>query len=64
VVESELPLIAAESSLVQGRVVRRFNCFYDATAEAKVVKNLFIQSVNFVARKPNLRRSWRHSYLS
>lgn len=51
-VESELPEIAARSGLVEGRVVRRFNCFYDTTAEAKVAKDLFIQSVNFHARKP------------
>jgi ubiquinone/menaquinone biosynthesis C-methylase UbiE len=50
-VESELPVIASESGLVDGRVVRRFNCFYDTTAEAKVAKDLFIQSVNFHARK-------------
>lgn len=51
-VESELPAVAAESGLVDGRVVRRFNCFYDTGAEAKVAKDLFIQSVNFQARKP------------
>jgi arsenite methyltransferase len=51
-VESELPAVAAASGLVGGRVVRRFNCFYDTTAEAKVAKDLFIQSVNFHARKP------------
>lgn len=51
-VESELPVIAAESGLVDGQVVRRFNCFYDTSAEAKVAKELFIQSVNFHARKP------------
>lgn len=50
-VESELPHVAAESGLIDGRVVRRFNCFYDTTAEAKVAKDLFIQSVNFLARK-------------
>ena len=31
-VESELPRIAAASGLIKGRVVRRFNCFYDTTA--------------------------------
>jgi len=51
-VESELPVIAAQSGFIDGRVVRRFNCFYDTTAEAKVAKDLFIQSVNFYARKP------------
>ena len=52
-VESELPVIAAQSGLIDGHVVRRFNCFYDTTAEAKVAKDLFIQSVNFHARKPD-----------
>jgi ubiquinone/menaquinone biosynthesis C-methylase UbiE len=51
-VESELPHAAAESGLVNGRVVRRFNCFYGTSAEAKVAKDLFIQSVNFYAEKP------------
>ena len=50
-VESELPHVAASAGLIDGRVVRRFNCFYDTTAEAKVAKDLFIQSVNFLARK-------------
>jgi len=50
-VESELPRIAAASGLIRGRVVRRFNCFYDTSAEAKVAKELFIQSASFCARK-------------
>jgi ubiquinone/menaquinone biosynthesis C-methylase UbiE len=53
VVESKLPLLAAESGLAQGKVVRRFNCFHATSAEAKVAKDLFIQSVNFVAVKPS-----------
>jgi arsenite methyltransferase len=31
--------------------MQRFNCFYDTTAEARVAKDLFIQAVNFFARK-------------
>jgi ubiquinone/menaquinone biosynthesis C-methylase UbiE len=62
-VESELPAIAAESGLVDGRVVRRFNCFYDTTAEAKVAKDLFIQSVNFHARKAADRGIGRQGFL-
>jgi len=50
-VESELGMLAAEAGLHDGKVVRRFNCFYDTTAESKVAKDLFIQSVNFLARK-------------
>jgi arsenite methyltransferase len=62
-VESELPEIAADSGLVDGRVVRRFNCFYDTTAEAKVAKDLFIQSVNFSARKAATGRTDRQGFL-
>lgn len=50
-VESELPAIAAECGLIEGRVVRRFNCFHDTSAQDKVARDLFIQSVNFHARK-------------
>jgi arsenite methyltransferase len=58
-VESELPALAAARGLIEGRVVRRFNCFYDTTAEAKVAKDLFIQSVNFHAQKPAYDRDRR-----
>jgi arsenite methyltransferase len=50
-VESELYTLADESGFSDGRVIQRFNCFYDTTAEAKVAKELFIQSVNFYACK-------------
>ncbi len=50
-VESELVMLAGECGFTDGVVRQRFNCFYDTTAEAKVAKDLFIQSVNFYARK-------------
>ena len=50
-VESELATLAAECGFTRGRVLQRFNCFYDTTAEAKVAKDLFIQLVNFHACK-------------
>lgn len=50
-VEDELVMLANECGLAEGRVMQRFNCFYDTTAEAKVAKDLFIQSVNFYACK-------------
>lgn len=62
-VESELPVLASERGLMDGRVVRRFNCFYDTSAEAKVAKDLFIQSVNFYARKPAAGETRRQGYL-
>lgn len=50
--ESELTSLAHEVGLVNGEVVKRFNCFYNTTAEAKVAKDLFVHAVNFVASKP------------
>ncbi|OOG28775.1 methyltransferase type 11 [Thioalkalivibrio denitrificans] len=50
-VETEIPLLAAEAGLVDGRVVQRFDCFRDTSAEVKVAKDLFIQGVNFYARR-------------
>ena len=62
-VESELPDAAARAGLLDGRVVRRFNCFYDTSAEAKVAKDLFIQSVNFFARKASSGPVRRQGFL-
>ncbi|MCG6969053.1 MAG: methyltransferase domain-containing protein [Gammaproteobacteria bacterium] len=54
-VENEVSEIAAEVGLSGGRVVQRFNCFYNTTAEAKVAKDLFVHAVNFYAGKPDFR---------
>jgi ubiquinone/menaquinone biosynthesis C-methylase UbiE len=54
-VESEVGGIAADVGLQGGRVVQRFNCFYNTTAEAKVAKDLFVHAVNFCAYKPDNR---------
>jgi hypothetical protein len=50
-VESELEALALDTGFTGARVVQRFNCFYDTTAANKVARDLFIQSVNFIARK-------------
>lgn len=50
-VESELVTLAGECGFSNGQVRQRYNCFHDTTAEDKVAKDLFIQSVNFYARK-------------
>lgn len=52
VVEKELYPLAQAAGLVDARIVQRFNCFYNTSAERKVAKDLFIHSVNFFARKP------------
>jgi ubiquinone/menaquinone biosynthesis C-methylase UbiE len=51
-VESELTKLAEETGLQNGEVVKRFNCFYNTAAEAKVAKDLFVHAVNFKASKP------------
>jgi ubiquinone/menaquinone biosynthesis C-methylase UbiE len=50
--ESELAAIALEVGLHAPRVVERFDCFRDTSAEAKVARDLRVHSVNFYARKP------------
>ena len=50
-VESELTTLAQQVGLQNGQVVKRFNCFFNTTAEAKVAKDLFVHAVNFVATK-------------
>jgi len=50
-VESELTELAQESGLHNGKIVKRFNCFLNTTAEQKVAKDLFVHAVNFVASK-------------
>lgn len=51
-VEPELAELAAITGMVDGRVVQRFNCFLNTTAEQHVAKDLFVHGVNFFARKP------------
>jgi ubiquinone/menaquinone biosynthesis C-methylase UbiE len=50
-IETELTTLVKDVGFSDGHVKQRFNCFYDTTAEAKVAKDLFIQSVNFIAHK-------------
>jgi ubiquinone/menaquinone biosynthesis C-methylase UbiE len=51
-VESELYTLAEETGFKNSEVVKRFNCFFNTTAEQKVAKDLFVHAVNFVAKKP------------
>jgi arsenite methyltransferase len=53
-VESELTGIAEATGFTNSHVVKRFNCFYNTTAEEKVAKDLFVHAVNFVATKPEV----------
>jgi SAM-dependent methyltransferase len=55
--EHELPQIAERLGLRDARITERFDCFRDTSAEAKVARDLRIQAVNFLARKPLDRRA-------
>ena len=50
--EPELSELALATGFAQPRVVDRFDCFRDTTAEAKVARDLRVHAVNFFARKP------------
>ena len=49
--EPELAEIALEVGLAAPRIVERFDCFRDTSAEAKVARDLRVHAVNFFARK-------------
>lgn len=53
-VESEIVEVAHATGFIDSKVVKRFNCFYNTTAEEKVAKDLFVHAVNFVATKPKI----------
>lgn len=50
--EPDLYGIAAAVGLAGARIIERFDCFRNTSAEAKVSKDLRVQGVNFYARKP------------
>jgi hypothetical protein len=38
--------------LTDGKIMERFDCYEGTSAKAKLSKDLFVQGVNFFARKP------------
>ena len=50
--EPELSKLALNTGFGDPRIVERFDCFRDTTAEAKVSRDLRVHSVNFRANKP------------
>jgi hypothetical protein len=49
--EKELPEIAGACGFTDCRITERFDCFKNTSAEVKVSKDLFVQGVNFYAKK-------------
>jgi hypothetical protein len=38
--------------LTDGEIVERFDCYEGTSAKAKLSKDLYVQGINFFARKP------------
>ena len=53
--EAELYEIIAGVSLTAGEIVERFDCYEGTSAKAKLSKDLYVQGINFFARKPGGR---------
>jgi arsenite methyltransferase len=49
----ELYEITAQVGLTDGKIMERFDCYEGTSAKAKLSKDLFVQGVNFFARKPS-----------
>jgi hypothetical protein len=41
--------------LTDGEIVERFDCYEGTPAKAKLSKDLYVQGINFFARKPDGR---------
>jgi hypothetical protein len=39
---------------MDGKIVERFDCYEGTSAKAKLSKDLYVQGINFFARKPEL----------
>jgi arsenite methyltransferase len=50
--EAELYQLTAQIGFVDGKVVERFDCYEGTSAKLKLSKDLYVQGVNFFARKP------------
>ena len=46
--------MTAQIGFVDGAIVERFDCDEGTSAKAKLAKDLYVQGVNFFARKPRL----------
>jgi hypothetical protein len=44
--------ITAQVGLTDSKIMERFDCYDGTSAKAKLSKDLFVQGVNFFARKP------------
>ncbi len=50
--KTELYQLSAQIGFAEGKIVERFDCYECTSAKAKLSKDLYVQGVNFSARKP------------
>ena len=53
--EAELYQVTAQVGFVDGAIVERFDCYEETSAKVKLSKDLYVQGINFFARKPGGR---------
>jgi len=46
--------VTASIGFVGGTITERFDCYEGTSAKGKLAKDLYVQGVNFIARKPPL----------
>jgi hypothetical protein len=58
--------LTAQIGFIDGKIVERFDCYEGTSAKAKLSKDLYVQGMNFFARKPELpgKTSHRESKLT
>jgi hypothetical protein len=44
--------VTAQVGFVNGAIVERFDCYDGTSAKAKLSRDVYVQGVNFFARKP------------
>jgi arsenite methyltransferase len=54
--EAELYEVTAHVGLTDGKIMERFDCYQGTFAKASLSKDLFVQGVNFFARKTSPSR--------
>jgi arsenite methyltransferase len=50
--EAELYRLSAQIGFAEGKIVERFDCYEGTSARDRLSKDLYVQGVNFFARKP------------
>jgi hypothetical protein len=50
--EAELYELSQSIRFIDGKIVERFDCYEGTSAKPELAKDLYVQELNFFARKP------------